>query len=150
MLRLGRTRKFRGHRTHGAGRKGNRGKGKRGGAGNAGLHKHKWKYTVKFAPDHFGPKGFVHQPHPRTAERCINLWEVERNLLLFQAQGAARVEKALTEINLRQAGYDKLLGTGRLGKVLHIIVGKATPRAIERVQAAGGKVTIQPQGSPDG
>ncbi len=55
-----RTQKFRGRcRTHGRGKKSGRGKGKRGGTGNAGLHKHKIMYMLKYMPDHFGRHGFV-------------------------------------------------------------------------------------------
>jgi large subunit ribosomal protein L15 len=55
---VSKTRRFRGSRTHGRGHKAGRGKGKRGGFGNAGLHKHKFKWMVKYDPDHFGRHGF--------------------------------------------------------------------------------------------
>jgi len=53
-----RTKKFRGTRTHGRGKKAGRGAGLHGGTGNAGLHKHKVQYMLKFMPDHFGRHGF--------------------------------------------------------------------------------------------
>ncbi|MBI5072716.1 50S ribosomal protein L15, partial [Candidatus Woesearchaeota archaeon] len=48
----------RGKRWHGYGsKKKHRGKGSHGGKGFAGFHKHKWSYTVKYAPNHYGSKG---------------------------------------------------------------------------------------------
>jgi len=66
---VSRTRKLRGSRTHGRGKKHGRGAGGRGGTGNAGLHKHKFKWMIKYDPEHFGPRGFFRhaQPHPTSA-----------------------------------------------------------------------------------
>src|SRR2546428_2541607 len=70
-------RKFRGQRSYGYGsHKKHRGGGSRGGRGNAGLHKHKWSFTVKYAKDHFGKIGF--RTPGRTKIKAINLEEIER------------------------------------------------------------------------
>src|SRR6266571_3554388 len=53
---VSRTRKLRGSRTHGRGKKHGRGAGGRGGTGMAGLHKHKFKWMIKYDPEHFGPR----------------------------------------------------------------------------------------------
>ncbi|MGA2874798.1 MAG: 50S ribosomal protein L15, partial [Nitrososphaerales archaeon] len=51
--RLRKVRRLRGSRTHGWGQIGqHRRTGSKGGSGMAGLHKHKWSYTVKYMPDH--------------------------------------------------------------------------------------------------
>ncbi|MEM0231544.1 MAG: hypothetical protein QXG78_00335, partial [Candidatus Methanomethyliaceae archaeon] len=53
-------RKQRGSRTYGWGTVGqHRKSGMRGGFGNAGLHKHKWSWTIKYGKDHFGKYGFI-------------------------------------------------------------------------------------------
>jgi large subunit ribosomal protein L15 len=52
------TKKFRGSRTHGRGKKAGRGAGLRGGRGNAGLLKHRYMYMIKNMPNHFGKQGF--------------------------------------------------------------------------------------------
>src|SRR2546423_15007473 len=62
---VSRTRKLRGSRTHGRGKKHGRGAGGRGGTGNAGLHKHKFKWMIKYDPEHFGPRGFFRHAQPR-------------------------------------------------------------------------------------
>src|SRR3989442_1580984 len=66
-------RRMRGSRTHGYGQVGqHRPSGKQGGHGQAGLHKHKWAWTVKFEPDHFGRDPF--RPPRRTRpSRWINV-----------------------------------------------------------------------------
>ena len=49
-------------------------------------------------------------------------------------------------INLSEMGYDKLLGKGRIDRAIHITVAEASARAIEKVEAAGGSVTIGDDG----
>src|SRR5271157_3620613 len=57
--RLRKARRYRGMRTHGYGQIGqHRHSGSRGGHGNAGLHKHKWSWVLKYDPDHFGRDPF--------------------------------------------------------------------------------------------
>ena len=67
-----RTKKYRGSRTHGRGKKAGRGAGLKGGKGNAGLHKHRFTYMIKYMPNHFGRRGFV-PPGKRREERVIML-----------------------------------------------------------------------------
>ncbi|MEM2955643.1 MAG: 50S ribosomal protein L15, partial [Nitrososphaerales archaeon] len=66
--RLRKTRKLRGSRTVGYGQVGqHRKSGSRGGKGKAGLHKHKWSWTVKYAPNYFGRDEF--KPPRRTVAK---------------------------------------------------------------------------------
>ena len=67
-----RTSRFRGSRTHGRGQKAGRGKGKRGGFGNSGMHKHKFKWMIKYDPDHFGRHGFKRPQLITHADTTIN------------------------------------------------------------------------------
>src|SRR2546426_9470164 len=62
---VSRTRKLRGSRTHGRGKKHGRGAGGRGGTGMAGLHKNKFKWMIKYDPEHFGPRGVFRHAQPR-------------------------------------------------------------------------------------
>jgi large subunit ribosomal protein L15 len=137
---MGRTRKKRGQRTHGRGQKAGRGKGKRGGSGNAGLLKHKWKWVVKYDPDHFGSYGFKrHAASPGTT-RAINLETLENALDGFVEQGVAKKVGKGYRVNLQAAGYAKLLGRGTVGVPLTVVVPVATPKAVQKVEAAGGQV----------
>ncbi|HEX2065989.1 MAG TPA: uL15m family ribosomal protein, partial [Candidatus Thermoplasmatota archaeon] len=46
------------------------------------------------------------------------------------------------EIDLEAAGIGKLLGSGSIGHKVVVRVDQASPGAIEKVQAAGGQVTV--------
>ena len=136
-----RTRKMRGSRTHGRGKKHGRGAGGRGGTGNAGLHKHKRKWMIKYDPDHFGHYGFVR--HAQIHEtRVINVEDLERLLPKLEAEGHAKRGAVGFEVDLTAAGIDKLLSRGRVGQAMRITVGRATETAVEKVAAAGGAVVL--------
>src|SRR5574342_266250 len=126
------TSKYRGHRTMGRGKKAGRGKGKRGGTGNAGLHKHKWLYTVKYDPQHFGVHGFTLAPEAAHEVTSINVQQLEERW--------AAVAEGADVADLGKAGIDKLLGGGHVSKPMKVKVRWASPGAIEKVKAAGGSV----------
>ncbi|MDI6708045.1 MAG: uL15m family ribosomal protein [Candidatus Thermoplasmatota archaeon] len=131
---VSRTKKFRGSRTHGRGQKGGRGKGKRGGCGMAGTHKHKYTWVLKYHPDYFGRRGFKRPQKVIKEKRTINLREIsEENL-------AVKEEEGKLILDLKELGYDKLLGKGALNKPLTIIVPSASKQAVEKVKSAGGEV----------
>ncbi len=136
-----RTRKLRGSRTHGRGKKHGRGAGGRGGHGNAGLHKHKFKSMVKYEPDHFGRHGFTRhaQIHPVSV---INLDALAHRVAEFEAQGHAKRAGAAIEVDLTAAGIDKLLGGGRIPAAFKITVAAASEQARAKVQEAGGQVIL--------
>lgn len=126
---VSRTNKLRGSRYHGRGKKAGRGAGKRGGRGNAGINKHRLMTRLKYMPGHLGMFGFNRHPSLRSINVSINVQEVQN----------------LTDgdsIDLGEAGYDKLLGKGRIDRAVHITVAEASARAIEKVEAAGGSVSI--------
>jgi large subunit ribosomal protein L15 len=127
---------MRGSWTHGYGeKKRHRGKGTHGGRGRGGMHKHKWSFTVKYAPEHFGYRGF-RPPMTSAPENVINLDDAEK---LAQKLGKK-------ELNLAELGYTKLLARGDLASPLHITIAKASVRAKQAVEEAGGKlVLIEPE-----
>lgn len=53
------------------------------------------------------------------------------------------------EINLTEMGYDKLLGKGPISSAIKIIVAEASPRAIAKVEAAGGSVSTDSEEGED-
>jgi large subunit ribosomal protein L15 len=139
-----RPKKFRGKRTHGRGKKAGRGAGKRGGRGLAGLHKHKWSYTVKFMPDHFGRHGFKRPQKVVGARLTINVNDVEQNLDKFIENGIGKKGKGgIIEIDLKKIGFDKLLGKGKITKKMKIIVPQASQTAISKIEELGGKVEVE-------
>ena len=115
------TKKLRGSKTFGYGsKKKHRGRGHKGGHGFAGGCKHKhleWR---------FGRHGFTRHGVIKE-KKTINVEELN---------------KVEGEVNLKELGYDKLLGSGYINKPLKVIVKEATPKAIEKIEAAGGEVIM--------
>ncbi|BAB59493.1 ribosomal protein large subunit L28 [Thermoplasma volcanium GSS1] len=133
-----RTKKLRGGH-YGRGMKAGRGKGKKGGRGNAGMGKHKWIWMVKYDPLHFGGKGFTSH-HLSTPDVPINLGELENIFENLKADGFVREENGETVVDLKAAGYDKLLGSGNFSVKSRIIIDKATEKAISKLSAIGSKI----------
>lgn len=138
--RTGRTRKLRGKRTHGRGQKAGRGKGKRGGRGQAGLLKHKFKWVVKHDPEHFGRRGFKRHASLEGEAKAINLDALSEMLEGLVEEGVARKEGKGYRVDLLAAGFTKLLGRGSVAMPLTVVVSSATPKAAEKVEAAGGQI----------
>ena len=119
----------RGSHTHGSGsKKKRRGAGSRGGRGNAGSGKKGdgrkpsyWKNKKRV-----GKLGFT--PVSKTEETPVNVGDLYR----FGS----------TEINLSEEGYDKLLGAGKAHDSFDVTVKKASSSAIQKIEDAGGSVTL--------
>lgn len=92
----------------------------------AGGHKHKWTKLLK--TDYFGKNGFV--PVTRNEVREANLITVSQ---LAEKTGDSVV-------NLAEAGYDKLLASGRIFKPLTVVVSRWTKRAEEKIRSVGGRI----------
>ncbi len=95
----------------------------------AGLHKHKWSYTVKYFPDHFGSNKW-HPPNQMVTEKWINLYQLSN---LGRDGGV---------IDLVALGYDKLLGQGSVHGALKVKARRASGSAIEKIKAAGGSIEV--------
>jgi large subunit ribosomal protein L15 len=135
---VSRTKKFRGSRTHGRGKKAGRGAGLRGGRGNAGLHKHKWISVVKYCPDYFGHHGFK---RPQSVVGCkvtMNLSEVEQSLPRLSRDGFAVQKDGKWTVDLAKLGVDKLLGSGKISTAITVKVAEASASAEEKLKKAGG------------
>ena len=135
---MGRTGKFRGRsRYHGRGKKAGRGAGKRGGRGLAGINKHRVMTRIKYMPDHWGMHGFNRDPSLRTVYNTVNVSELEKMVGEDDS------------INLTEHGIDKLLGSGRINTALKITVELASAKAVEKIEAAGGSVTLTEVGNDE-
>ena len=104
-----RTKKFRGYRTHGRGKKSGRGAGIIGGHGKAGYGKTGKIGMLKYEPDYYGRHGF-------------------------------KRPQCMVEVDLTEAGIDKLLGTGNIEVAVNVTVAEASEKAREKVAAAGGSI----------
>lgn len=137
--------RLRGSHTHGWGaKKKHRGSGSRGGRGRAGSGKRadSKKPSIWNDPTYFGKHGFIPKGPAKTYEG-ISIKTIEDSLNSLIAQGAAKASGDATSIDLTAAGYTKLLSSGTPTRKLAITVTMASPRAIEKIKAAGGTVTVQ-------
>ncbi|MFC1723509.1 uL15m family ribosomal protein [Nanoarchaeota archaeon] len=133
----------RGTTTHGWGSmKKHRGAGNRGGRGRSGSgargdqKKPRYWKTEKFGKHGFKSKSRMPEMHPvniKTVEDCLPTWILS---------GKAKKQADSYIINLADLGYNKLLGTGTSTLKLSITVDFASHRAVEKIQKAGGSVTV--------
>ena len=125
--------KRRGSREHGYGKIGQHRKG--GQKGGKGLHtggqKHLWSYIVKYEPDYYGKKGFKLPQYYQEKLTTINVETLE----------TIAIKEQLTELNLPELGYEKVLGRGNISKALKISAKKFSKTAIKKIEAAGGQCT---------
>lgn len=134
------SRKRRGSRTCGWGRVGqHRKSGGKGGRGRAGLHKHKWSWTVKYGKDAFGKKGFKRPPEiiPPLAE--VNVGELDELADKLLASGQATFEGDIQLLDGERLGFNKVLGRGRITRPLIVKAVTFTEKAKRKIEAIGGK-----------
>jgi large subunit ribosomal protein L15 len=136
------TSKQRGARTHRRGKKAGRGHGKRGGVGAAGGHKHKWISTLKYDRDHYGQKGKGFKRPQSVVSQPITINVGQLKLLMDRLVRDGVEKKAGKVLNLTALGYDKLLGSGQVELAWQVTVDTATSKAVEKIESAGGKVTL--------
>lgn len=135
--------KYRGSKTHGCGSmKKRRGAGNRGGRGLAGSGKragHKvQKIWKKFGKDYLGKREFK---APNKIEvKGINLKDIELKLNYFLEKGFAKKGKDLIEVDLGKAGYNKLLGSGKINTKVKIKVKLCSKKAKEKLAKMGGEI----------
>ncbi len=136
----------RGGTTHGWGSmKKHRGAGNRGGRGNAGTGKRgdARKPSIWHNPNYFGKHGFIKQgPTPQIQEISIKTLEQITPKLL--KEGIAKDNKDMIELDLENAGYQKLVSQGNVTRAYVISVAYASSKAVEKIQAAKGSVTLKP------
>ncbi|MBS7612052.1 uL15 family ribosomal protein [Candidatus Bathyarchaeota archaeon] len=137
--RLRKIRKLRGSRTCGWGRVGqHRKSGMRGGFGKAGLHKHKWTWTVKYAPDYFGKRGFKSPMQKiRLKFKEVNVGELADILSKLEK---VEFQDGKPIVDLPLLGYGKLLGRGELKIPIIVKAISFTENAAEKVKKAGGEI----------
>ena len=135
-----RTKKFRGSRTHGRGKKSGRGAGIIGGRGKAGLGKTGKIWMLKYDRNHYGRHGFKRPQCVVKANSTINVAELQKCMDRFVAMGFAKQDGDKYSVNLTDAGIDKLLGSGNVDVAIDVIVAEASAKAKEKIEAAGGSV----------
>ncbi|MBN2368533.1 uL15 family ribosomal protein [Candidatus Woesearchaeota archaeon] len=128
---------------HGSKKK-NRGAGHRGGRGKSGAGKRgdfKIMKITKGMPkkEYLGKHGFK---MPASDEKAINLNILQDRLASYLEKGLVSRSKDTYEVDLGMIGYQKLLSKGAVRVKLSIKVARATQNAIDKVEAAGGKIVL--------
>lgn len=134
------TQKARGSRSCGFGTQKHRGAGSRGGRGMAGSKKQKWSFVSKYMPEYFGRKGFKRPLKVVRDENTINVGKLNESIDQWIEKGIAELKNKKYIINLKEIGYDKLLGSGNVTKPMEIKVERSSKSAIKKVEDAGGRV----------
>lgn len=143
VRRRKKSRKLRGNRSHGYGRIGqHRKSGSRGGFGAAGMHKHKWSWVVKYAPNYFGKRGFTRAPQIVLGIKEINVGVLDEVAEKLVKEGLAKVENEYITINVLDLGFNKVTGKGRVTKKLKVITRLITESARKKIENVGGMVEI--------
>lgn len=142
--------KYRGSKTHGGGSmKKRRGAGHRGGRGNAGSGKRgdsrKPSYW-KLESFGRGKTGFV--AVMENDVETMNVSDLSKDLDLLVEAGHAKKSGSAYTVDLDAAGVEKLLGNGRISVAVKVTVGKASAKAVEKIEAAGGSVTLAEEEAP--
>jgi len=140
------SRKFRGWRTHGTGfGKRHRGKGNKpyrsGGVGKRGAHRETIALTKGIAP--IGKRGI--QVLPRRTEPkklLVKISDLEQNFEKFVSAGVIKSKSQPYDVDLTVLGNVKLLSNGKVTKKYNVKVPYCAAKAKEKIEAAGGTVTI--------
>jgi len=124
--------------SHGYGSsKKNRGAGNRGGRGNAGRGKKaKHHKMTKEGIHQLGEKGFTGGDE----QTGINLRDIDQRIEEFVEEGVAEETDEGYVFHADEAGYDKVLGGGKLTRDIEIHAEKFSDSAKEKVEEA---VTIE-------
>lgn len=129
--------------THGWGSmKKHRGAGHRGGRGAAGSGKRGDAKKPRYWKDmsRYGKHGFT--SHAPEREAIINVGHLASAAERMVAEGLATKQGETYALNLTTLGIERLLGAGIVNLRLNLTVTSASEKAVEKVQKAGGKVTV--------
>jgi large subunit ribosomal protein L15 len=137
--RFRKVRKRRGSRTHGWGQIGQHRKtGAKGGRGEAGKHKHKWTWVLRYDRDYFGKHGFF-RPNRREV-KSMNLLQLATVIENLEDQGLLKTVDDRIVVDLNSMGVKKIIGGGRINRPLVVIVENWTKTAEEKIREAGGEI----------
>ncbi len=148
-----RIRKMRGTRTQGYGRVGQHRKGgQRAGKGKTtGWKKSKKSYYLKQKelgfpdPDwDFGKKGFKRPQDIRRIYNVntLNIKDLDLTIEDLTQKNIATKTGTTYSINMKDLNVQKILGRGEINNKINITVDKASKQAVEKIESAGGKVTL--------
>jgi len=114
---------------HGSSKK-NRGAGSRGGRGNAGRGKKaKHEKMTEEGVHKLGEKGFTSE----NEQTGINLRDIDQQIEAFVEEGVAEEKDGGYIFNASEAGFDKILGSGKLTRDIEIHAEKFSSSAKDKL-----------------
>ncbi len=113
-----------------------RSSGHKGGLGVTGMMKHHYSTLLKDDPDHYGHDS-TKPPHPNITTKWASVRDLDD---LFSKFGKEEGEGGRKIIDLQSAGFEKLLGGGKLTNAYSVKIQKFTSSAEEKLKAVGGEV----------
>ena len=133
--RLRKTRRLRGGRHMGWGQVGqHRASGHKGGLGVTGFQKHHYSSLLKDEPDHYGHESSS-PPHPNITKKWASVRDLDDLFIKFgKDEGGKKV------VDLESAGYEKLLGGGKINNAYSVKIDNFTASAEEKLKAVGGEI----------
>ncbi len=134
--------KDRGSGSHGRGNgKKGRGAGNRGGRGNAGYGK-KAKHKKQEAWNEgyeLGESGFTRPQATAEETTAINLRDIDQRIDAFVEAGVAEEDGDGYVFYADEAGYDKVLGGGRLTKDIDVRAEDFSSSAVQKIEDGGNE-----------
>lgn len=86
-----------------------------------------------------GKTGFKRHNSIQKVNRTITLAQIERLFDSWLAAGKIKEEKGAYVLNIRDLGFDKVLGTGMLTRPINVVSPSFAASAKAKIEEAGGK-----------
>ena len=94
--------------------------------------------------NYFGKYGFKAKGAKKPI-KTINISQIEQRLAIFLKEKKIKEEQGIYVIDLKDLGFNKLLGNGKATKKMKIQAQYASQNAVETIQKAGGQVLLPAQ-----
>jgi len=108
------------------------------GTGRSTSCKHHYSSLLKDEPDHYGHESSK-PPHPNITKKWTSVRDLDDLFTKFgKEEGGKKV------VDLKSAGYEKLLGGGKINNAYSVKVGNFTASAEEKLKVAGGEIFQSP------
>ena len=90
---------------------------------------------IKDDPDHYGHEPQLQYPHPNITKKWASVRDLDDLFTKFgKEEGGKKV------VDLESAGYEKLLGGGKITNAYSVKVQQFTASAEEKLKAVGGEI----------
>jgi large subunit ribosomal protein L15 len=116
----------------------------RGGSGISGRYRHKRSQLIRtgeFAQMHYeGKKGFTPVSPKKDAGATLNMWQLSGIVDRLVNEKKAQLTGDKVVVDLRQLGFRKLLGSGRISRAVQVTIDECSEGAAKKLKEAGGEL----------